>query len=134
MVVLEPGDQVMASLASVAEQHGLAAATFTALGAVSRATLAFFDRATRTYDEFTVDEQVEVLTLVGNISVFDGAPRVHAHMTLGFPDGSVRGGHLVEADVWPTLEISVTSWPSRIERQVDPVSTLPLIAITQDRG
>lgn len=55
-------------------EHEVSGASFTGLGAVSGSVIAFFDRGRRGYDEIVLDEQLEVLSLVGNIARFEDAP------------------------------------------------------------
>src|SRR5688572_15658852 len=90
VAALERGDEVMGSLLDLAREHDVRGAAFTGLGAVETAVIAFFDRDRREYDEIPIDDQVEVVSLVGNVAWFDDAPRIHAHVVLGWPDGSLR--------------------------------------------
>ena len=129
MLVLEAGDDPMVELTNFARQHDVGAGRFTAIGAFSSATLAFYDRATQHYDEIPVDEQVEVITFMGNLSRFQGEPRVHAHAALSRPDGSLVAGHFLNAKVWPALEVSVVVSPATLERELDPDSGLPLLRV-----
>jgi predicted DNA-binding protein with PD1-like motif len=131
-VIFDTGDEVMAGLLDAAQQHQLDAARFTAIGAFSTATLAFFDWESKQYQEIPVTEQTEVLSLLGDIALEDGAPKVHAHAVLGFPDGTTRGGHLMEARVRPTLEVIVDESPSYMRRRHDPESGLALIEFASD--
>jgi uncharacterized protein len=126
-VVFGTGDEVSQGLLEFARRNGVTGASFTAIGAFRRATLAFFDLATKEYEEIPVEEQVEVLTLAGNIGTHQGEPRVHAHVVVGLRDGSTRGGHLLEATVRPTLEVVVTETPGYLRRTEDPETGLPLI-------
>jgi predicted DNA-binding protein with PD1-like motif len=64
--------------------------------------LGYFDRERKEYEEIEVDEQVEVLTLLGDVTVAEGEPKIHAHVVLGKRNAAV-GGHLLRAQVWPTL-------------------------------
>ena len=81
---------------------------FTAIGAFSEVTLAWFDWQKRDYLKIPVNEQVEVLMLAGDVSLKpDGGPQVHAHVVLGRSDTTARGGHLLDAAVRPTLELIV---------------------------
>jgi predicted DNA-binding protein with PD1-like motif len=128
VVVLETGDPVMATLLSFGREAGLTAASFTAIGALSDATLAWFDWEARGYEEFEVGEQVEVLTMAGDIAVGpDGEPQVHAHVVCGRRGGATVGGHLVEAHARPTLEIVLREAPVELRKRVDPESGLALI-------
>lgn len=117
-VVLAAGDSVMDALVAFAADHDVDAASITAIGAFSRSTLAFFDLEAKQYQEIPVEEQAEVLSLVGDITRDDDGPgSVHAHVVLGLRDGSTRGGHLVNATVRPTLEVMVTDSPAELRRR-----------------
>lgn len=128
-LVFEPGDEVMTELVRFAKDRDLEASDFTALGAFSEAMLGFFDIGRKDYDRIPVDEQCEVLTLVGNITLDDGHPKVHAHVVLGMVDGSTRGGHLLEGYVRPTLELVLTESPVQLRRRFDPEAGLALIRL-----
>jgi predicted DNA-binding protein with PD1-like motif len=129
-LVLDTGDEVISGLTEFAREQGLDSASFTAIGAFGTATLGYFDLEKKEYDKIPVHEQVEVLSLAGNITVGeDGDPQVHAHVVLGRYDGTTRGGHLLEARVRPTLEVLLTETPAHLRRKTDEETGLPLIAI-----
>ena len=113
----------------VAKENGLSAARFTAIGAFSDATLGYFDMEKKEYEEIPVDEQVEVLSLVGDIALFEGEPKLHAHAVLGRSDGTTRGGHLLGAHVQPTLEVVIVESPEHLRRETDEETGLPLLAV-----
>jgi hypothetical protein len=128
VLVFDTGDEAMAGLQQFARERRLAAAQLTAIGAFSRATLAYFDWESKQYRPIPVDEQVEVLALTGDVSqAGDGSPKVHAHAVLGRRDGSTVGGHLKEGHVRPTLEVILTESPAHLRRQHDERSGLALI-------
>jgi uncharacterized protein len=126
-VVLATGDEVVSSITSLATEQHLATTQFTAIGALSRAVVAFFEWESRRYRNIAIDEQVEVLSLLGDITLDEGKPKVHAHVVLGKSDGTAHGGHLGEAVVRPTLEIILTETPKHLRRRFDRESGLPLI-------
>ena len=95
--------------------------------AFERATLGWFDWQTKDYEHIAVDEQVEVLSLIGDVSLEDGKPKLHAHCVLGKRGGATVGGHLVEAVVRPTLEGLLIESPGHLRRRHDPDSGLALI-------
>jgi predicted DNA-binding protein with PD1-like motif len=128
-LVFATGDEVMAGLAAFAKDEKLEASDFTALGAFSRALLGFFDVERKEYQEIPVRQQCEVLSLVGNITLDKGEPKVHAHVVLGLADGTTRGGHLLQAHVRPTLELILTESPEQLRRQFDPEAGLALIRL-----
>jgi uncharacterized protein len=128
-VVLETGDEAMACLQQFAIREQLAASQITAIGAMSGATLAFFDWESKTYRSIPVNEQVEVASLVGDIALGpDKTPSVHVHAVLGRRDGSAMAGHLQKGMVRPTLEIIVTESPAHLCKVKDESSGLALIS------
>ncbi len=128
-LVFETGDEAMAGLREFAKQNKLGAARFTAIGAFQDVTLGYFDWQAKEYRKIPVHEQVEVLSLIGDVAQQDGEPKVHAHVVLGRSDGTTRGGHLLEAHVRPTLEVMLVESPAHLEKHHDPDSGLALIRI-----
>jgi predicted DNA-binding protein with PD1-like motif len=133
-LVFEPGDEVVSGLTGFAGRHRLAASHLTAIGAFSQAVLGYFDRERRDYRRIPVTEQVEVLSLIGDVALKDGKPALHAHVVLGKADGSTVGGHLLEARVWPTLEVILVESPAHLRRRHDPASGLALIDLDASRA
>jgi hypothetical protein len=127
VLVLSTGDEAMAGLAAFAGEHQLRATQFTAIGAFSRVVVAYFDWTTKQYRNISIAEQVEVLSLVGDITLESGKPKVHAHVVVGKADATAHGGHLVEGLVRPTLEVLMTETPAHLRRRFDPQSGLALI-------
>jgi uncharacterized protein len=108
----------------------LAASHFTAIGGFQEATLGYFDLEKKDYNKLPVREQVEVLSLVGDITLTEkGEPKIHAHVVVGRSDASTRGGHLIEARVRPTLEVMLVESPRHLRRKHDPHSGLALIQL-----
>lgn len=119
----------MEELKKFAAGEKLHAGRFTAVGAFSTAEVGFFDFSIKDYRHIPVGEQTEVLSMIGDISIYQDKPKVHAHVVLGRRDGSACGGHLLKAVVHPTLEIILTESPSWMTRKMDPESGIPLINI-----
>lgn len=129
-LVFDTGEETVSGLTEFAKERGLDAASFTAIGAFGAATLGYFDMEEKDYRKIPVHEQVEVLSLVGNIArKEDGEAQVHAHVVLGRSDGATRGGHLLEGRVRPTLEVVLTETPEHLRRRTDEETGLPLIDI-----
>ena len=128
-LVFDPGDEAMEELTNFAKENDLSAARFTAIGAFSDATLGYFDMEKKEYKKIPVDEQVEVLSLVGDVALFEGEPKLHVHAVLGRSDGTTRGGHLLGAHVQPTLEVVIVESPEHLRRETDEETGLPLLAV-----
>ncbi|UGB38349.1 PPC domain-containing DNA-binding protein [Frateuria soli] len=131
-VVLETGDEANACLLAFAREQHLSAAHFTAIGAFERAVLGYFDWNTKDYRRNPVDEQVEVVSLIGDVALKGDAPKLHMHAVLGEPDGRALGGHLLEGHVRPTLEVILTESPAHLRRLHDPASGLALIHLEKE--
>jgi predicted DNA-binding protein with PD1-like motif len=130
VVVLDPGDEAFGSISDFAAAESITAAAVTAIGAFERATVGWFDFASKTYRKIPVDEQCEVLSAIGDIAAGDdGKPSLHLHAVLGLSDGSTRGGHLLDGIVRPTLEVMVTETPAHLHRRKRPELGIALIAL-----
>lgn len=132
VVVLDVGDEATDSLGDFARDQGLSAAGLTAVGAFSGAVVGWYDLDAQEYLRNAVDEQCEVLSLVGDVALDDGVPAVHVHAVLGLRDGTTRGGHLLEGHVRPTLEVVVRESPSALRKTFRPDVGLALIDLDAD--
>lgn len=134
LLVFETGEEAVAGLLKFAREYGVAGAHFTAIGSFERATLGYFDVGKKDYERIEIDEQVEVVSLVGNLAVYEGGPRLHAHVVIGRRDGTAHGGHLLEGRVRPTLELFLADAGRTIRRRLDEATNLPLIDLEADAG
>jgi predicted DNA-binding protein with PD1-like motif len=128
VVVCDKGDEALAAVTAAVHEQGVRAAQVTAVGGFRQARLGFFDRDSRDYLPIPVGEQVEVLSLIGDVAEHDGQPVAHLHAVLGRRDGSTVGGHLLHGEVWPTLEVIVTEVGPELAKRVDPQTGLALLA------
>lgn len=126
-VIFDKDEEFIAGLTAWAKENKLGGSHFTAIGAFREVTLGYFDRDKKDYRKIAVREQVEVLSLIGDIALKDGIPQVHAHVVVGKFDGSAHGGHILDARVWPTLEVILTESPKHLRRKYDPETGLSLI-------
>ncbi|GAA4750273.1 PPC domain-containing DNA-binding protein [Flavisolibacter ginsenosidimutans] len=130
-LVFDSGDEVMNLLKTFANEHSLKAARFTAIGAFSGVDLGFFDFGIKDYKKIPVNEQVEVLSLIGDVALYGDDSKLHAHVVVGRSDGSTMGGHLLKAVVHPTLELILEESPGYLQRRMDKETGLPLIDISE---
>jgi uncharacterized protein len=128
VVVLDPGEEALGGLNAFAVDHQIAGASLTAIGAFERATVGWFDLKAKTYRKVPIDEQCEVLSVIGDIALGDdGKPSLHVHAVLGLSDGTTRGGHLLEGIVRPTLEVTLVEAPGYLRRSKRPELGVALI-------
>ncbi|KRQ06071.1 MULTISPECIES: PPC domain-containing DNA-binding protein [Bradyrhizobium] len=128
VVVLDSGEEAFGALTKFANDAKVTAASLTAIGAFERATVGWFDFASKSYRKIEINEQCEVLCAIGDIATGDdGKASLHIHIVLGLSDGSTRGGHLLAGIVRPTLEVVVTEAPARLRRRKRPELGIALI-------
>ena len=128
-LIFDKDDEVIAGLTSFIRDHSITAGRFTAIGAFRELTLGFFEWDKKEYKKIPIHEQVEVLSLVGDIALKDRQPTLHAHVVVGKADGTAHGGHLMEGRVRPTLEVMLVESPNFLQRTHDQESGLALIDI-----
>jgi predicted DNA-binding protein with PD1-like motif len=106
-------DELLSGLTEFAAKNHIESAQITGLGGFITATLGWGDSAQGwAFKKTTIDQKCEVASLVGNISLRDGKPYVHIHVVVSFPDGSTKGGHLIDAHISPIAEIFVVETES----------------------
>ena len=128
-VIFAAEDEFVAGMQQFAKEHDLRSSQFTAIGGFSAVTLGYFQRDRKSYKKQKFDEQLEVLALVGDITLNGSEHQVHPHVVLGRADYTTLGGHIMEAHVWPTLELIVVESPGHLQRRHDAESGLALISI-----
>jgi predicted DNA-binding protein with PD1-like motif len=134
VLVLLQGDQVQAAILAFAKDQHVVSAHFSAIGAVRDPEVAWFDESRKQYKAMSLHEQMEVLTLSGDIALgVAGQPVVHTHLVLARSDGEAWGGHLIEATVSPTIELYVTTYPEPLHKRLDPATDLQLIDPSLER-
>jgi predicted DNA-binding protein with PD1-like motif len=126
-VIFKPGDEPYAGLTQFAADHHIQSAHFTAIGGFHDARLAWFDLDKKMFRVIPIDQQVEVVSLSGDIALLDGKPVVHMHCVVAYPDGATRGGHILGAHVSPLLEVFVTADPIPLRKRRDPDTGLAVI-------
>jgi predicted DNA-binding protein with PD1-like motif len=127
IIAFDLEDDLLARLAGFLRAERIAAAKFYGIGGFGRATLAYYDMEAKRYLPIEVDEQVEVVSLIGNVATYNGEPRVHAHCAVGHRDGRMTGGHLLSAIVRPTLELVLEELAAYLRRADRPEIGIPLL-------
>jgi hypothetical protein len=126
-VIFYQGDEVYSGLQEFAEKYHVTSAHFTAIGALSDATVGWFDPQRKMYKKIPIRGQHELIGMSGDIALYQGRPVVHTHMVVGSPDGTTHAGHVLEAHASPTVEAMVTVDPVTMQKRFDPATDLTLI-------
>jgi predicted DNA-binding protein with PD1-like motif len=114
---LDKGASLVDEILMIANREGIKTAGVEAIGAVSRATIAYFNQDDKKYEEHEYTERMELTSMLGNITMKEGKPILHAHCTFARRDMSVIGGHLVSAKVSPLVELVITPTENRATRK-----------------
>ena len=126
----DTGDESAANLKQLATEQKLASSRFQATGALPSVKPGWYDPKTKKHQTaVALDEQLELLSLIGGVTLKDGEPQVHAHPVVGKADGTAHGGHLLEARLHPTCEAVLTKGPQHLQKRLDPESGLALIRL-----
>lgn len=127
-VVFETGEEVVKGLTEFVRAQGITAAEFSGIGALCDAVLGYFEWETKQYRRNPVREQVEVVSLLGNVAEGpDGKPSLHPHIVVSRADAAALGGHLLEGHVRPILEIVLSESPAHLRRRKDDQTGLALL-------
>ncbi len=126
IVRLKHDSELIRSITELAKNKGIKAASFTAIGALKRARLAYYDQKDHEYHEIKIDLPHEVASCVGNISLKDGEPFAHAHVVLADEKANTKAGHLLEGIVFAAeVHLCQLEGP-KLERKYDEVTGLSL--------
>lgn len=130
VLILDPEEEAFKSIADFANHEKITGASVFAIGAFSRAKVGWFDLAARKYRPVDVNEQCEVLSLIGDVAQGDdGRASLHLHAVLGLEDGTLRGGHFLSGSVQPTLEVTITETVVHLRRKRRPDLGIALISV-----
>jgi uncharacterized protein len=117
---LEQGDDILKTLKLFAQSKKIQAAFFEGIGSLYKARLGHYDfQDTKTYKFQTFDEDLEILSLSGNVSTMERNALPHAHATLGRRDFTVIGGHLEEGSLANMVEVNLAKLPGKLEKAKD---------------
>lgn len=130
VLVFDRGDDLHAELLAFAEREQVTAGRLGGVGGFSKATLGYFDPEKLVYEPIPVEEQVEVVSLIGTLTVMEGRPFAHMHASVGFRGGALKGGHVRAATIWPTAEVFVSEYSGALHRVTVPELGIGLIDLS----
>jgi len=130
VLILDQGEEAFRSITDFADREKITGASVSAIGAFSKATVGWFDLDAKRYKPIEVNEQCEVLSLIGDVAQGDdGEASIHLHAVLGLQDGTLRGGHFLSGSVRPTLEVTITETVVHLRREKRPDLGIALINV-----
>lgn len=121
------GDDLLEEITDICRKNSITLGRVEAIGSVQKARLAYYNQQTREYQFFTIDAPLEIINFSGNISLKDGEPTVHAHISLADKTGQTYGGHLAPGTVVFACEFIIEVFTGQVfERKLDKLTGLPL--------
>jgi predicted DNA-binding protein with PD1-like motif len=125
---VDRGEEIMASIKSVCEKEHITLGSISGIGAVDHVVVGLYRVAERKYYSNTLEGEMEMTSLLGNVTEKDGQVYLHLHAAFAKEDGKVLGGHLSEAVVSGTGEIFIHTLPAVIGRKIDAATGLNVFA------
>ena len=123
---LKRDSDLIESITQLAGEEAIYTASFTGIGALKRARLGYYDQGTHEYREISINSPHEIASCIGNVSLKNGQPFVHAHVVLADEGGNTRAGHLLEGIVF-AAEVHLRALEgARLERAYDEATGLSL--------
>lgn len=119
VIRIDPGEKIIEKLTELCRRDEIRSGWFSGIGAVASAEIGFYDPVTKRYEKQIISEPSELVSLLGNISLKDNKPYVHAHAALADRNLMVRGGHLTEGVVSVSCEVILTITNDKLLRKLD---------------
>ncbi len=116
---IEKGEKVLETLTLFCQENKISLGSLTGIGATSSATLGWYELSTKSYHWKSFAGNLEVTSLLGNVTLSAGNPFIHTHITISDEKLQTFGGHLKEAIVGATLEVIVDISQGQIVRKLD---------------
>ena len=126
LVRVEHDSDLIHFITELAEKEKIVIATITAVGALKQGKLGFYNQERHEYQKIRIDHPHEIACCVGNISIKDGRPFVHAHAVLADKNGNTKAGHLLEGTVFAAEVHLGELKEAELERKYDKVTGLSL--------
>jgi predicted DNA-binding protein with PD1-like motif len=118
-IIFAKGDEVISGLTEFAQKYNVTSAHFTAIGDATSARVGWYEQNKKMFKVIHINEPAEITSLIGDIAINEGKPVVHAHINLADKNGMVHGGHLLQAFIFPTLEVMMTVESATMYKKLD---------------
>jgi len=127
MFSISKGEDLLQAVQHFCHHHQVRCGLISAIGAVERATFGVYDQKAKKYLKINLEKEMEILSLSGNVSIFDDKPMVHAHIMFSDMEGKAYGGHLMAGTKVFSLEVFIQELTGDLKvRKLEKVTQLPL--------
>lgn len=127
MIRLEKGEDLYEGVTEAVRDLGIEAGTVQVIGGLTHAKFGYYNQGTKEYEEHELPGGSEIASCVGNVSIRDGEPFLHAHVVVSGSDGRALGGHLLPGSKVFLAEVYVRALGGEAPvRKVDETLGLPV--------
>ena len=119
LVYIQKDEPVMETLTSICKNNEINNGQISGIGAVKEIEIGAYDLDSKTYLRKQYTENHELISFQGNITLYNGTPFIHAHITIANHDLHTRGGHLFEMKVAVVGEFIIRKIDSNVHRAMD---------------
>ena len=123
-----PDEDLIDAVTEIVKKHEIKSGLINIIGALKQFTIGYFNLHTKQYNFKTFNEDVELISCMGNVAYKDGEPMIHLHVTVGKDDFSILAGHLSQPSIISvTGEVYIYEIAQKLNRVNDPQFDLSLI-------
>jgi len=123
-----PGEDLIDAVTEIVKKYEIKSGLINIIGALKQFTIGYFNLHTKQYNFKTFNEDVELISCMGNVAYKEGEPMIHLHVTVGKDDFSILAGHLSQPSIISvTGEVYIYEIAQKLNRVNDPQFDLSLI-------
>ena len=124
---LNRGEEIVSSITELCKKENIKAGSISGIGATQSVEAGFYSFKKKKYQGYCFNQNMEILSLLGNISTKDGEPYLHLHIVVSNDEGEALGGHLTKGIISVTGEIFIDTIDATIERKPDELTGINLM-------
>ncbi|MFX1395179.1 MAG: PPC domain-containing DNA-binding protein [Promethearchaeota archaeon] len=117
-----PNEDLIDATKDIVKNHDVKAGLINIIGAFKIFTIGYFDLSTKEYNFKTFEEDVELISCMGNVSYKDGDPLIHIHVSVGKDNYNIIGGHLSQPSI---ISITAEVFIYEIDQKLNRVNEQP---------
>jgi len=125
-----PDEDLIDAIKILVKDYDIKSGLINIIGAFKKFTIGYFDLNTKEYNFKTFEENVELISCMGNISYKDGEPIIHIHISVGKGDYNLIGGHLSQPSIISvTAEVFIYEINQKLNRVNESTFNLSLLEL-----
>ncbi len=124
---LNRGEEIISSIQDLCRKENIKSGSVSGIGATQSVEAGFYSFKKKNYCGYCFNQNMEILSLLGNISTKDNEPYLHLHIVVSNDEGEALGGHLTKAIISVTAEIFIDVIDIALNREPDTLTGINLI-------